>query len=430
MRLLRQKIYALLRWSERYTKTDMVYLSKGYGWLSLGQFFATFSTFALAILFANFFEKDSYGTYKFVLSIVSILSVATLPGINTYVTQAVARGFDKTYTQGLGTKIRWGLLGSAASLVIATYYFIQGNFILGAAFALSAPFIAVLDSFSLNNTYLQAKKLFSISIGQFVATQIVSFSALAAAAVLTENVLIVLAAYFVPLTFMRILFYFRTVRQHPPKGAADTSTNSYGFHLTLIGLPSRIASYIDSILLFHFLGPVMVAAYAFALAPVEQIRGSFKNITALAVPKMANRSFKEINAVLAKRVALLFVVGACIAGAYILIAPFLFNLFFPKYSESVPITQLLAGLVVFQLPTAFFTSATKSKLSHVPKSWLYWGIMPPAALILSAFFLVPLYGVYGAIASKYIAIVPGALIGVIQWRLLVKRSALKLEKTQ
>ena len=70
---IKEKIYNLLRWSEKYTKTDMVYLAHGGFWLSFGQIISSLSSFLLAIAFANLLPKETYGNYKYILSIASIL---------------------------------------------------------------------------------------------------------------------------------------------------------------------------------------------------------------------------------------------------------------------------------------------------------------------------------------------------------------------
>jgi O-antigen/teichoic acid export membrane protein len=164
-----------------------------------------------------------------------------------------------------------------------------------------------------------------------------------------------------------------------------------------------------------------VALYAFALAPIEQIRGWYKNISPLALPKLANRSFKEINALLLPRMAALSVIGVAIASIYVLAAPFVFAIFFPQYAESVLITQLLAGILALRLPGAFFSTLPQAKMQYMPKSWLYWETVPNVVLIGSYFILIPAFGIYGAIASRYLWIFSGAIIGGIRWRMLSNR---------
>jgi len=61
---LKDKIYRLLRRSEKYFKTDMVYLAHGGFWLTLGQIISSAASFLLAIAFANLLPKETYGTYK------------------------------------------------------------------------------------------------------------------------------------------------------------------------------------------------------------------------------------------------------------------------------------------------------------------------------------------------------------------------------
>ena len=89
MQKLRQKTYNLLRWSEKYTKTDMVYLTKGGFWLTFAYIIFLSSGFILTIAFANLLPKDVFGTYKFVISISGVLLVTSLTGINSTLKQSI-----------------------------------------------------------------------------------------------------------------------------------------------------------------------------------------------------------------------------------------------------------------------------------------------------------------------------------------------------
>src|SRR3990172_6841992 len=100
MRELRNRGYQLLRQSEDFLKTDMVYLTKGGFWLSLGHGVAMLAGFFISIAFANLFPKESFGTYKFILSMVAMLGAFSLTGIGVAITQAVARGNGGSLRRG------------------------------------------------------------------------------------------------------------------------------------------------------------------------------------------------------------------------------------------------------------------------------------------------------------------------------------------
>ena len=74
---LRQKMLEFLRWSERYSKTDMLYLVRGGFWLSLNHIAASVSSLILAVAFANLIPAETYGTYRYVLSIIWLM-ISTL----------------------------------------------------------------------------------------------------------------------------------------------------------------------------------------------------------------------------------------------------------------------------------------------------------------------------------------------------------------
>lgn len=411
----------LLNWFERIIRTDIRYLLRGGSWLLTGHGVSMVSSLALAIVFANLLPSHVYGTYKYVLSIAGILAVFTLPGINTYLAQAVARGAEKTLLPSIRLRISWGLGAAVLALGGAVYYFFNANIELAISLSIVALFIPFFDALGLYNTYLQGKRLFKISIQYFSSTQVASTACLIGAAFLTNNLFLILLAYFIPVALLRLWFLLRTLQKYPPQGEHDKRVGSYGTHLSLVSIPNQISAYLDSILLFHYLGPVQLAIYTFSLAPIEQIRGLYKNISPLALPKLASRTFAEINRLLRWRMFWLSIIGIIIAGVYIWVAPFAFSLLFPKYMSSVFISQLLAGLIALRLPGTFFASVMQSQISFLPKSWLYFSAVPSSAFIVLLLVLTPLYGVYGIIASKYVSLVVGGIISTIQWQILSRR---------
>src|SRR5688572_8295878 len=118
---LRSYIYNFLRKSESFMKTDMVYLTKGGFWLSLGQLAAMATGLISSILFANLFPKEAFGSYKFILSMVAMMSVFTLTGMFTAVTQAVAKGFNNALRQGFRINLKWSLGLMLSGLVLSIY---------------------------------------------------------------------------------------------------------------------------------------------------------------------------------------------------------------------------------------------------------------------------------------------------------------------
>src|SRR6185437_109382 len=105
---LKDRLIALLRWSERYTKTDMVYLASGTFWSNFSAATVVILGFLASLFFARFMTKDQYGTYQYVLAIAGLISSVTLTGMNSAVTRAVARGHEGE----LKHSIRFQLLAS------------------------------------------------------------------------------------------------------------------------------------------------------------------------------------------------------------------------------------------------------------------------------------------------------------------------------
>lgn len=416
-------IHRLLRWSEKYTKTDMVYLVGSGSWLGLGQVAASLSALVLAILFANLVPEETYGTYKYVLSIVGMLSIFTLPGLNTPLAQGIARGKEGAFLTSVKTKMRWGMIGLFTSFILALYYLSAGNTTLALSFFIAGIFIPVMDPLNLYNTYLQSKKLFKETIQSYVISQIIATAIIAAALFFSGNLFLILLAYFVSWTALRYLFHRITILKFPPNTEDDHGIIEQGKHLSFIGGLSTIAANIDSLLIFHFLGAAPVALYTLATAPIDQMRGLFKNIVPLALPKLTERSIRQINILFHRRLVLLFGIGLAGAVIYAFFAPLLFTLLFPKYVAGINISIAFAFTLALQLPLSFFGAVTQSKINLYPKSWFYWASVPQLVLIVSMLTLIPLFGLWGIVGSVYAQLIAAYAINAVQWSVLSHRHA-------
>jgi len=360
MQNLRQKIYSALSKSDSFFKTDMVYVAKGGTWLLLGQIISSIATFLLVIAFANLIPKETFGTYKYILSLTAILLIPSLPGMNTAINMASARNLDGTLVLAVKTKIRWGLLSSLASLLLSGYYYLSGDTVLTISFLITSIFLPFIDAFGIYGPFLNGKRKFKISVKYEALTQIISTGFLISVLFLTKNLFLIVFSYFLSWTLLRYLFYKITTKRFVVTKEEDTTTIPFAKHLSLMKIISTVASYIDRIFVFHFLGAIPLAVYSFAIAIPEQIKGAFSLLDTLAFPKFVGRNTNEIKASLKKKGVRLFLLGVIVIGAYILVAPLIFKVFFPQYLEAVFYSQLFA-LSMLNLALFPATTALKAK---------------------------------------------------------------------
>lgn len=410
----------LLRKSEKYFKTDMVYLARGSFWLGAGQIVSSVAIFSLAIAFANLIPQETYGTYKYVLSITGLLTILTLRGMDSAVLQSVARNFEGVLIPALKTKIKWGLLSAISSISIAIYYYINGNNTLAISFLIASGFLPFMDSFGIYNALLNGKKLFHLSATYAALSQIGSAVAMAVSLFFTKNLFIILFVYFASWTIFRFVFFVTTIKKFPPNNNIDPETVPYGKHSSIINIFDAIIGSVDGLLIFHYLGPINLALYSFALAPVAQIRGLLNNIPTLAIPKLSTRSALEIEGVLKTRIFMLFVLGVCISFAYILAAPYIYQIFFPKYLDSVFSSQLFSLVIALTLPQVIFGATVGSKLTLIPKKMLYLWNIPGVIFIISTLTLIGPFGVNGVIFSRLLSNTSGFVINYIMWAKIKK----------
>lgn len=407
----------MINFLEQWLQSDVKYVLKGGIWLTIGKAFASLGSFFLTVAFAHFADKEVFGMYKYVISVSGILVIFTLSGMVPAVTRSVARGAEIVFYKALLVRLKWGLLGAICGLIVASYYWFQGNEQLFLIFSVVSFLIPFFGSFSLFISLLKGRQQFQ-TLGLLQGgIDFLVYTSIVGVLFWKVNLFFILLMYFGLYTLLRMLATLFILLKKPLQKinseASATQVISYGKHLTVLRIITTITYNIDNILLWHFLGPVQVAIYAIAVAPVRQVKSFVELLQSLALPRFAIRSSKKIHATLPKKIAKVTFIILCIVVFYIILTPYFFPLLFPGYSESIALSQIFA-LTLLVLPAKLFHA---SLTAHAKKKALYSIQIPSQMLriILLIIFLY-LYGVWGLILAYLISEVIEGLISYVVFK--------------
>jgi O-antigen/teichoic acid export membrane protein len=417
---LKSKLRDRLIAAQRYTQTDMVYLARGGFWLSSATVAGSLTAFLTALAFANLLPPETYGSYKYVLSLAGLLGAFTLSGLADAVSQAAAKGFDGALPAAFNRSHRWNALVTAAALAVAGYYFSQDNRTLGAALIVVAVTMPMTRSADLFSAFLKGKKAFTEATRWAIFRTVVPAAATVLALLLTDDAAVLVGVSMLSNAAAALFAYRKTVGKYRAAGG-DGGAFAYGVHMSMINVMSATITYVDKILIFHYLGGTATAVYAFAQALPDQIDGLVTNsIRPLALPKFAGRPLGpgEIRP-LFRKAGIILLALIPVVGAYVLAAPFLYRLFFPAYQASVPYSQLLALSLLATSPAQLFSAFLIAHRDIVGR----YAIGPFTSLVWLAlmFALVGPFGLYGLVAAKLITKAVGmTLSGVFSIRLALR----------
>jgi len=379
-------ITALLRWSEKYTKTDMMYLMQGGIWLLLAQSAASISALVVTVVLANNLDQELFGQYRFLLSIISVLSIFSLPGIGTALTRSVSRGNTVSLISIAYTKIKWGVIGSVCAVLLAFYYAHKGEELISYSLALVAIFLPFLETFLIYSFYYRGKSDFKISATYETISRITQALLLISVGFLYKNLLIFITVFLLGQILTRLVFFLKTLRREAADNTYHQSNNDdtihYGKRLSLITAVGIVTSNIDKLFVWHFLGAKVLAMYAIALALPLTIVLVFNVIPKIALPKFSRSTWQPSDYQQVFRKLSIFMTLLCVPTIlYLAIAPFLLVKFFPSYDISFTTIAILGSLIV-TLPL----NATIAQIFRATKS--IFDVIVQSFVLLSVFSVI------------------------------------------
>lgn len=407
--MLKQKIKNALLWAQKYTHTDNIYLAKQGGFLWGANIINLALSFALSVAFARFITQETYGTFQYILSLVGILTIFTVPAMLDALTQATSAGADMSIFKATRIRIKFGFLGTLGAIIAGLYFTWHGRQDVAIGLFIASVFIPFTETFKNYHGYLGGKKRFDISSKYSVISQIIYSSVMMTTLLFLKNVAGLITVFFLINLLINACFYFRTLKVLPPATQTiDPGIASYGIHLTISSVFSVIASQIDRVLVFSFLGPQNLAIYTFATAPVDKIKGFLSPIGTLALPKFSEKSREEVKRGIYRRMWQLTGVTAIIVIGWIIAAPFLYRWFFPAYIASIGLSQLYI-LKYVGLPASILTIVFTSQKMLKPIYFL--NITGEIFLIVMYILLLAKFKLMGLVmAAIFVALYRSAVL--------------------
>ena len=405
---MKERIIKLFKWSEKYTKTDMTYVAKGGFWLSFNKLGLLLASFITMVAFGNLLPAETYGVYQYIISAGVIAGVFSLLGISTATIKSIARGKEGTFWAAAKTRLQWSLIGSFGLLVGAGWYFFAGNLVLAGGFMIAGLLMPGEKIFQMFSDFWNGRKNFKKRTQYTLASVFLSHLVLVPVIYFTNNVLLILLAYFGSHVLFEGFFFFRTVQQ-AKNDEVDKDAIFFGKTLSLISAISTISGHIDKLIVWQFLGPVQVAVYSFAVLPINKVKGLVP-VADLALPKLGESKIEgERKQGVMKKFLKLFLIFIPVAAVLALIAPYVYEIFFPQYLESIPYFQALTALVAVGGPFALLNSALVSELKT--RSLYIINTSFPVLKIALFLALIPFYGIWGMVWAILAAeVVNGVLV--------------------
>jgi len=404
----------IFRTVERLAKTDIKYLARGSFWLFTNYAITTIVTFLLAISFANLLPKETFGNYRFALSLAAIVGSFTLTGLNLAVIRDVSRGVSNLLKNSFKTQMRWSILTFLASLSLGGYYFLQDNITITLSLVIMGVFLPITSSALVYTSYWEGKKDYKrVAIFSIITTLVYSIT-LFIVIHITTSVPIIVFFYFAIQAGSAYLFYRISLKYDvPTHNESPEKTINFGKHLSFLNILATLAGQLDKILIFHYLGAAQLAVYVLSQIPLSQCRSIFKQIAQTVYPRYSERTISDIRSTIYRKMFLLTIPLSLVVIMYILLAPYVFNLFFPKYLDAVLYSQVaMLSLLFFQKKLIAYTA-----LVHASKKQLYtMSIFSSVFKIGLLFLLLPHYGIWGAIFTDLLIHALGLISSVLLLR--------------
>lgn len=385
----KEKVFSLSQnWGKK-IGLDLPYFVKNGFWVVLRQGIGLISGLALSVAFARLSTQDVFGQYQFILSILSIVSILSIPGLNTSIIKSAARGYDGDYKKVVRVSFIWSLLGVPALLIVGGYYYIYQSHLLGIALMISSIFFPFFYAPNTWDSFLQGKSRFDISTKYGLVQSIIN--ALATIAVVfffRDNLLAIIIVYLFSFTFFNGYYYWKSLK-YIENNKKDKETVKYGWFLTKINILGTISNNIDKVLIGIFLSHTELAIYSIGILFTQQIQNFSKSFLSIVSPKQIKHGNISRNIYFK-----IFFGSVIITLCFLLVLKFIIPILFSsRYNSSIFLSYISMIFYPFFIIATIYSN--QFIFDNKKNILLKQAVIVPAIKILLSFIVLPIFKLKG-----------------------------------
>lgn len=376
---------------------DLRYTSMASFWLISGKAVLLLLSFIMLYVLSNELTRDQLGYYQYIIAVASIIALLSLPGLNTSLIQAVAKGYDGTIKKIFRTRLIYGVISTIIFLFISIWYTWNNEPTLAICFLIISILSPLKESVIGFWSYWTGRELFLKQVSHQIITNSATTVATIVAIFLTHNVIIVIAVFFLSQVIVGFYLYYKILKQIR-NNETNENVLSFGKHLTIMQVFMVLANHIDKVVLWKILGPIAVAEFYIASEPFNKARQSLP-LKYIFLPKFSRIGVLNQTQQIWFKFFLLLIISIFISIIFWHSTDIIYNTFFPKYLESSYYFKLLS-LSFITTPATLLYSALSAEMDT--KSLYYINIVPTLIKLLSVIPLVYIFGILGAVFSTLI----------------------------
>lgn len=404
---------AKLDWSAELKRFNLKYFAVNAPYLLATQGLSTFAALAQSYVFTNFSTQEIYGQYSFILSLIGIITLFSLPGINTAIIQSVAKGKDGTFWAGTKLRLKYAFLGSIALLATALIFYLTKQPKIVPAILITTIFFPFTNPLDTYQPFLNGKQKYGWLALLTCLRLAVPILVVICAVLFLNNLKAIVTASLGSASVLNLLFLLFTKSRFCNSNEVDEAGLTYGKHLSALSILANIEAYLDKIIIGMFFSYADVAIFSIGKMFNRQVKAIWGILYQLELPKLSAKSDRDAyNITLAslKYIALFFIVLCLLI---IFLSPVIIPLLFTKqYKGSVLYAQLFMLLPILGVAGSQFETYLRSQMKS-KQLYLLRLMFSLANLGLLPLFVWKL-GILGILWSKMLATIGYSLYA---WRL-------------
>ncbi|MCK4948007.1 MAG: oligosaccharide flippase family protein [Candidatus Aureabacteria bacterium] len=398
--MLRNPINSILDLLERLTKVNVRYFFKNTLLMLLPLFVNSFAKLTQNIAFARFSTENIFGQFAFIMSVLAILTMASLPGLKIATVNSIAIGNIGSFRRLSFVKVKYSFLGMAGCFIVALYYyFIASQPILSSSFVIAGIFFVPYCGYNLWTAFYIGNKKFGIYASLISAISILSIVFILISIFRKASLPIIILAALLAHVIFNLVITSSILRKLPEKKHDIRDGVKFSKHITFIGAIGILFVNLDKIIVGAFLGFQALAIYQVAYSFQNQLKSLLMIETSLIFPKLSELEREKAFLKVKNKFLLITILSVSLGVIGFLVARPLILLFFSKtYESSIVYSQLLILLMSFGFPSQIIKTLFESQ-NYIKGLYLLNVLFPTIAILL----MIPLiyyFGIAGAVIAN------------------------------